>query len=115
MGATTTATVASSGTNAEGPLRLYGPGMNHQAAYFQVTMSSSYATGGDTVTLPSDFRGQGDFVALFIANPVDATRIYTWDGGTATPKIKAFTAVGTEVTATTNLSTVVLYVLAILK
>lgn len=115
MGATTTAAVASSGANAEGPLRFNGPGMNHRAVWFQVTMSSSYATGGDTVALPGDFRGQGDFVALLIANPMDGTRIYTWDGGTTTPKIKAYTALSTEVTATTNLSTVVLYVLAILK
>ena len=69
------------------------------------TMSASYATGGDTLTLPSDITKRG-LAAVVILNPLDGTRIYQWNGSTATPKIQAFTAPGTEVTATTNLSAV---------
>lgn len=72
-----------------------------------VTMSASYATGGDTLPVPGGF---GSLYAVEIINDTDGTRWFVWDGSAATPKIKGYTATATEVTATTNLSAITLYI-----
>lgn len=74
------------------------------------TMSASYATGGDTLTLPtSDVRGH-DLVGVNVLTRQDGTRFYDWNGSTSAPKIKAYTDGATEETSTTDLSAVTLKV-----
>jgi hypothetical protein len=74
------------------------------------TMSASYATGGDTLTLPTaDVRGK-DLVAVNILTRQDGTRFYDWDGSVSAPKIRAYTAAGTQASSTTDLSGVTLKV-----
>lgn len=82
----------------------------------KVTMSSSYATGGDTLqvpTLPAGFS----LVQVHVAENPDATpRFVTWDGSTSTPKLKAFVesaGVMGEVANATNLSAVTRNVLLV--
>lgn len=71
------------------------------------TMSNSYSTGGDTLSIPggTDIRGK-DLLLVHICTSSDGTRLYDWDGNRTTPKIKAYSAIGTEVAAATNLSAV---------
>lgn len=84
----------------------------------KITMSASYATGGDTLqipTLPTGFGLKGVFVA---ENPDATPRFISWDGSNATPKLKAFVeSAGTlgEVTAATNLSAVTRTILAVFE
>lgn len=74
-----------------------------------ISMSSSYSTGGDTVSgLPTD---AGTLRGLFLSPTITGGWHLTWDGSTSTPKIKAHdladsTAanIGAEPAATTNLS-----------
>lgn len=74
------------------------------------TMSASYATGGDTLTLPTaDVRGH-DLVGVNVLTRQDGTRFYDWDGSTSAPKIKAYTAGNAQVSSTTDLSAVTLKV-----
>jgi len=69
------------------------------------TMSASYATGGDTVTLSTKVKGS-EFRGLAVLNFTDATRIYAWDGNKTTPKIIAYVvSTGAEVAAAVDLST----------
>jgi len=76
----------------------------------KVTMSGSYATGGDTV-VASAYQKRGKLAAVEVRTPVVGTRVFAWDGSTTTPKIKAFTAYpATEVTSATSLSGVELLV-----
>jgi hypothetical protein len=73
-------------------------------------MSDSYATGGDTLTLPTaDVRGK-DLVGVNVLTRQDGTRFYDWDGSVSAPKIKAYTAGNTQVSSTTDLSAVTLKV-----
>lgn len=75
--------------------------------YGKVTGSTSYATGGDTLTVPTVTGGTLESVFV---SAVGTTRFWSWDGSTSTPKLKAVTATATEVTNTTNVSADVLYV-----
>jgi hypothetical protein len=76
-----------------------------------ISMSSSYATGGDTVAgLPTD---AGTLKGLFLSPTIAGGWHLTWDGSTATPKIKAHDLadgtvgnIGAEPAATTNLSAI---------
>lgn len=95
-----------------GPMRAYSAeGMFAQPG--TITMSASYATGGDTVTLPADISKLRKLWAIEVLTPMDGTRFYAWDGSTTTPKIKAFTAANAEASAATNLSSVTLRVMFI--
>lgn len=105
MGATSTPTKLGSG---EGEVMAIGKGRIVRVLT-SLTMSTSYATGGDTVTLDPDIRGL-KLRGLLILNPFDGTRRYEWDGSTSTPKIKALSAFATEVAAATNLGAVTLQV-----
>lgn len=78
-----------------------------------VALSTSYATGGDTLNIPSDI---GALKGVFVAPMADGTRYYSWNGSTSTPKIQSYVqATGAESAATTNLSTVTLQVMAIFE
>jgi hypothetical protein len=76
-------------------------------AIVTATMSNSYPTGGETLTLPADIR-VGDLVGVSIINPIPAVgtdRIYLWNGSTSTPKIGAkVISTAAEVANTTDLS-----------
>ena len=78
------------------------------------TMSASYATGGDTVTLPSDAKGM-ELVAIDVLTPFPAPgtdRMFSWNGDAAAPKIGAkVISTGAEVANTTDLSATTLDVL----
>lgn len=97
---------------AAGHLNFSGLAMNSELVVFTTKMSSSYATGGDTIALPGDIKSTA-VQWLDVGNWADGTRFYQWDGSTTTPKIKAYTAAGTEVSSTTNLSAVTLTCLAV--
>jgi hypothetical protein len=98
---------------AAGHLNFSGMSSNSELVVFTTKMSTSYATGGDTIALPSDIKSTV-VQWLDVGNWADGTRFYQWDGTTgASPKIKAYTAAGTEVANTTNLSAVTLTCLAV--
>lgn len=99
-----------------GALEGQGLPLNASLAVFTTKMSSSYATGGDTVTLPADIKGE--IVALdIISSGADfANRTYIWNGSTgSSAKIVAMDAYKTEEGNATDLSAVTLTCLAILK
>jgi hypothetical protein len=103
MGVTAT-TLDTTSTAGRGYIEFEG-GRNALLVYVTFVMSASYATGGDTLTLPSDVTGR-ELKAVIILNPLDGTRMYQWNGDTAAPKIMAFTGLGTEVANTTDLDAV---------
>lgn len=81
---------------------------------YTTTMSNSYATGGDTLNLPTSDVKYGDVVGVAILNPIPVVggdRIYSWNGSTSTPKITAnVISTAAEVANTTDLSAVTLRV-----
>lgn len=92
---------------------------NADLVFATITLSSSYSTGGDTLTFPygataAQSRGKR-LRAVVVLRPADGTRIYSWNGSTSAPTIQAFTAIATEVTAATNLSAVTLPVLFVFE
>lgn len=115
MGNTTGVVPVTPGTLAE--TKTLGR-LNSTRVPFKVFMSSSYATGGDLISIQSGtILDNMKLWAVNIFTLVDPTKTYflDWNGGTLfnsstaslQPRIQAFTAVpGTEVTAATNLSTV---------
>lgn len=102
------------GNNAEGPVTRLAPGPNHREVIFQIVPSSSYATGGETIALPTDAK-LGDIVAIELITRHDGTRIWEWNGSTSAPKVIAYDAFATEEGSTTNVSGVTLIARAILK
>jgi hypothetical protein len=78
-----------------------------------INLNAAYATGGDTIPLP-DLDG-GVLLAVVVLNGERGANMYAWDGSTSTPKIKAFTAAGAEVAASTNNAAVQLVVELIFK
>ena len=75
----------------------------------KITGSSSYATGGDTVTVPT-ITGATLAEVRITAQPPSGTRVWAWDQGTSTPKILAFDAFATQEANATNVSADVLFV-----
>lgn len=111
MGATSTA-LPEGRAGSTGPIRTLGM-IDCLTFIGKVNLSNSYATGGDTLTLPTKVKGM-DLKQVYIANDKDATRYYVWDGSTSAPKIKAITAAtAAEVAATTDLSAVLLHLLLV--
>lgn len=103
---TTATTATTTNTSGRGEVFFEG-GRRALLVEISFTMSSSYATGGDTLSLPTTALKLGrELEAVIILNPLDGTRIYQWDGNKTTPKIQAFTGLAAEVAATTNLSAV---------
>lgn len=99
-----------------GDIQAQGLPLNPSVAVFTTRMSASYATGGDTVTLPADVKGE--IVALdIISSGADfANRTYIWNGTAGSgAKIVAMDAYKTEEGNATDLSAVTLTCLAILK
>ena len=87
-------------------------GKTLRCAWGKVAMSASYATNGDTLALPAHL---GTLVAVVVTPTHDGTRLVTWDGGTSTPKLKAYSdldATPAEVANATDLSAVTRTVLA---
>lgn len=109
MGTTTSSAVIGP---AAGHLNFSGLSANSELVVFTTKMSSSYATGGDTLALPSDIKST-TVQFLSVGNWADGTRFYQWDGSTSTPKVKGYTAAGTEVSNATDLSAVTLTCLAV--
>lgn len=74
------------------------------------TMSASYSTGGDTLTLPTaDIRGK-ELVGVMLLTPsaaVGTDRVFAWNGSTAAPKITSrVISSAAETDAATDLSAV---------
>jgi hypothetical protein len=94
-------------------------GKNRRTVTADISLSDSYATGGDTISLPAGF---GTLKALFVAPSIKGGYHLTWDGGTTTAKIIAYdladsTAanIGAQPAATTDLSTVSVTVMAVFE
>lgn len=108
MGATGTPTILGGG-GAVAPVSQMGS-TNNLRVLTSFTMSNSYATNGDTLTLPTvDVRGR-ELVAVHVLTPQDGTRFYAWNGSVSAPKIVAYTAASTQANSTTDLSAVTLKV-----
>jgi len=91
------------------PVRAMSRGGNYEVIA-TVAMSNSYATGGDTFTLPGEVSGK-DLVSVEVLSRSDLTRWYEWDGSTSAPKIRALTALpNTQVAGSTDLSATTLKV-----
>lgn len=94
-------------------------GKSRRTVIADITMSESYATGGDTITLP---EGLGTLRALFVTPTIKGGYHLTWDGGTTTAKIIAYDLadasaanIGAQPSATTDLSTISVDVMAIFE
>lgn len=108
MGATGTPSILGGGASVAPVSQVGSP--HNLRVLVSFTMSASYATGGDTLTLPTaDVRGH-DLVGVNVLTRQDGTRFYDWDGSVSAPKIKAYTAGNTQVSSTTDLSAVTLKV-----
>lgn len=111
MGATTNfsigpipATVVAMGQGI-GPMRGMG-GLNMVMVPFSTKMSNSYATGGDSLTYaltPPILPGLQPLMVAIHPQKYGANW-YQWDGSQTAPKIQAWSAFNTEVTAATDLS-----------
>jgi hypothetical protein len=95
------------GTCTKTKLMLHGirvGGVQIVMGIYTVTLSTSYASGGDTLDLSDDFS----LVYEVSPEPVTASHLLRGIRGTngdpATCKVQAFTAVGTEATTGANLS-----------
>ncbi len=78
-----------------------------------ISMSASYATGGDTVTLDTDVKG-AKLRGLLILTTESGLNRYAWVNGLTTPKILArVISTDAEVANATDLSAVVLTVVFI--
>lgn len=82
-----------------------GTGKRLRVVVASVTPSASYATGGDTIQLPT---GIGTLKALVVTPVVKSTSdICDWDGSLSAPKLKVFAetaGVITEVAAASDQS-----------
>lgn len=101
------------GANSEGPVTRMGPGNSHREVLFRIVPSATYATGGETISLPADAK-IGDIVAIELVTRHDGTRIWEWNGSTSAPKVIAYDAFATEEGNGTNVSSVTLIARAIL-
>jgi len=75
--------------------------------YERVNLSSSYATGGETLAQPQSRSRRGKLLSVEVINPFTGTYIIAWNGDVTTPKLLVYTALpGTQVANATNVSTV---------
>lgn len=93
----------------------YGPEVpgNRKTTIAQVTFDSSYATGGEAITVSSLGLDRLDYLLV----DAGAGYLARWDGSKTTPKIllyrqTAATGALAEVPSTTDVSTIVVNVLA---
>lgn len=82
-------------------------GKNFTTVYTTQTMSNSYATGGETLVVPS---GYGTVHAVDIITRHDGTRVWEWNGNTSTPKAIAYDAFATQEGNATDVSAVTLHI-----
>lgn len=105
MGASAT-TAVTTNTSGRGEVFFEG-GRRALLVEISFTMSNSYATGGDTLTLPSGLALGRELEAVILMNPYDGTRFYQWDGSKTAPKINGWVmSTGAEVANATDLSAV---------
>jgi len=99
-----------------GPPESAGSGKRLRIMIATINFSASYATGGDTLLLPT---GLGALAALLVLPEIKtATDIAFWDQSLTTPKIKVFvdiTVAFTEATAASDQSAKSRVVVAILS
>lgn len=108
MGTATAALATAART--EGPANGYADG-SMVIVPFTITMSASYATGGDTVVLPSDIAGL-EILALVLQQDKSGANRYSLAGTQSAPLVQAFSAFNSEVSNATNLSAVTLRAVA---
>ena len=80
-----------------------------------ITFDSSYPTGGEPITAAD--LGLSSQIEFVFCQTLNAGYVVAWDGSKTAPKLKVFqqsaaTSALTEVPNTTNLSTLVVHVLA---
>lgn len=75
----------------------------------KVTGSSSYATGGDTLSVPAP-SGYTLAEVRITSQPSTFVREWRWDQSTSTPKLLAYDAVNTQEANATDVSADVLFV-----
>ena len=75
----------------------------------KVTGSASYATGGDTLSVPAP-SGYTLAEVRITSQPATFVREWRWDQSTSTPKLLAFDAVNTQEGNATDVSADVLFV-----
>lgn len=108
MGATGTPSILGGGASVAPVSQVGSP--HNLRVLTSFTMSASYATGGDTLTLPTaDVRGH-ELVAVNVLTRQDGTRFYDWNGSVSAPKIKAYTAGNAEASSAADLSAITLKV-----
>lgn len=78
----------------------------------KLTASASYATGGETVTIPAP-SGYTLYELRVTSQPPAFVREWRWDGSTSTPKLLAYDAVNTQEANATDVSADVLFVEAV--
>jgi hypothetical protein len=101
MANTSAVTLLGSG---EGPVVSLG-GRPYLMILGTFTAGSTYATGGQPVTLPLGVEGR-KFKGILLMTYHDGTRTWVWDGSTSAPKLKAYDAFSTEEANATNVSAV---------
>lgn len=113
MGTMTTSTEVGA---ANGPLDMQGLPLGSSLVVFTSKMSASYSTGGDTITLPAGLKGEIVACDVISSGADFANRTYIWNGTAGSgAKIVAMDAFKTEEGNTTDLSSVTLTLLAIIK
>ena len=75
----------------------------------KVTGSASYATGGDTLSVPAP-SGYTLAEVIITSQPSTFVREWRWNQDTASPKLLAYDAVNTQEGSTTDVSADVLFV-----
>ena len=75
-----------------------------KTVYLDITFDSSYATGGEALDLRPYFNGSEP--SLILAGASLGSKGYRFEYDTANHKLLAYTSGGTQVSDTTNLSTV---------
>lgn len=80
-----------------------GHGLSERVLRRTESLSASYATGGDTIDVPTSL---GTLIAVRVLPEVKSnTDIVAWDGSTSTPKLKVYVSgTGTEATAASDQS-----------
>ncbi len=85
-----------------GPPESAGTGKRLRRFLATINLSASYATGGDTLLIPS---GVGSLKGVIVMPEVkSSTDIVFWDGSTATPKLKVFAESSGTMTEVANAS-----------
>jgi len=104
-----TATVATATTHANmrQSIKIVG-NLDWKSYPMAITLSSSYATGGDTVPLPNILTAAGITIAQVFLTSRSGSYYPVWTYATSAPYLlQMFSAFGTQVSNATNLSAIV--------